>query len=360
MTGDRPLASVIVPVFKHHPYLEPAIESVLKLDYEPLEIVIRDDASPDDAYDVLKRLVSAYRGPHQVKLARNESNMSMGNYNRLMEDASAQYIIVAHDDDLQLPQRVSQIIDAFVTHGVSMVTSNMINIDADGEETGIQLERNGDRRVAVSDLARRGWMKTLDGAALSWNREIFNVFGPIDIDSTARTSDWILPFRAGLLDGIHYLDEPLLRKRVHLNSRRHIGRAREDRDVNHVELASENIAQISYMIQTLKYFSAKGCIEQSESAKLRSFLSENLEDYARMLATNRNRLHMKNLRMAWLDRDLGQMIDPERLGDLEHVIAEMRTSRSWRVTAPLRQFGDLLRSVRAGIRKLLSSSLPNA
>ena len=54
----------------------------------------------------------------------------MANYNVLMDKASADYVIVAHDDDIQYPDRVSRIMDTFLTQNVSMVTSNAICINA--------------------------------------------------------------------------------------------------------------------------------------------------------------------------------------------------------------------------------------
>lgn len=309
---DRPAASVIVPVYRNQPYLEPAIRSILALDYEPLEIVIRDDASPDDAYDVLRRLVDSYDGPHRVRLGRNQTNLSMGNYNLLMEEASARYIIVAHDDDVQRPERVSRIMDVYADRGVSMVTSNARDIRADGSEIGLANKQRGSCLVPLDRLARYGWQPTLHGPTLSWDRAVFDRFGPIDIDGTARTSDWILPFRAALLDGIWFLDEVLLDRRVHPDSRGHIGRAGADAQINQVEALSEAITQIAYMLRTLAQFAEEQPERAAELAHTRDLLLLKLEERAGKLGINRNRLHMRKLRATWIGHDAGAVTAGER------------------------------------------------
>lgn len=319
--SGRPLASVIVPVYRNQPYLEAAIKSILALDYEPLEIVIRDDASPDDAYEVLRRLVDAYDGPHRVVLGRNGTNLSMANFNKLMEEASARYVIAAHDDDVQRPDRVSRIMEVYAARGVSMVTSNALDIRADGGEIGLAHKERGSRPVSLDELARHGWQSTLHGPALSWDRAVFERFGPVDIDGTARTSDWILPFRAALLDGIHFLDEVLLDRRVHADSRGHIGRAGADKQVNQVEIASEAITQTAYMLRTLDAFREANPARADELARIREMLMRQLEELAGALGTNRNRLHMRKLRATWIGHEAGALT-PE-----EQALADQRNRR---------------------------------
>lgn len=299
---DLPPVSVIVPVHGNKPYLGPAIDSILALDYPDLEIVIQDDASPDDTFEVLKAIVAAYAGPHRVSLGRNDTNMSMATYNVLMDRAKSRYIVVAHDDDLQRPDRVRRLMEVYLTHRVSMVASSMTNIDVDGARLGISEKGFVAGRVAIEVMARQGRYYA-NGAALSWDREIFDVFGPLDIDGTARTSDWVPPFRAALLEGVYLLDDDLVYRRMHPDRRYLIGKVGETADARAVDAASESITQIAYRLKTLDEFEARLPNDKGfDIPALRSLLLESLRDRADQLALHRNRLHMANRRMTWIPR----------------------------------------------------------
>lgn len=334
MSANNPLVSVIVPVYRNQRFLKAGIESVLALDYEPLEILIRDDASPDDAYDAVKQIVKKYKGPHTVKLSRNKKNMSMGNYNRLMDDATADYIVVCHDDDIQEPDRVSRIMDVFLNRRVSMVTCNEILLDADSKKIRLANKEDSNCEVPATEIARYGWSTKTNGSALSWTREVYEKFGPIDIDFTTRISDWIFPFRASLLDGVYFLEDPLLYKHMHPDQRGAVGLSPADQNVNSAQYSSEDIGQIAYMLQALDHAEERKMLPKSKCTKLRGLLIEQMQEKAINLAKSRNRLHMRNQRMAWVSRDKGAMIDEEKLRDLEYLMTKkknysQRFRRAW-------------------------------
>lgn len=308
MIGDaRPLVSVVVPVFRHQRFLEPALRSILALDYHPLEIIIQDDASPDDAFDVIKRVADSYTGPHTVKVGRNEKNRSMGNFNVLMEKAEGDYIVAAHDDDIQLPDRVSRYVDAFLQHGVSMVTSNATRIDPDDNVIGVDCDEPGSRLVSAEYFTTAAWPQLAHGPTLSWHRDVFDIFGPIDVDGTARTSDFIIPYRASLLKGVYYLHAPSLLRRVHADSRGRIGRNTDDENVLAVEVASESITQCIYMLKTTEFARERNIIKEETSESLRNSIVERIIKRSAEIALNRNRLHMRKKRMTWIDHDMGSI-----------------------------------------------------
>lgn len=298
----RPLVTLILPVFRNQPYLEAAIRSVLAQDYSPLQIAISDDASPDDAFDAVTRLTEDYRGPHTIRLNRNPENLGMGNYNALMDMAEGKFIVVAHDDDISMPHRVSRLTEAWQQSRASMVTSNFWHMTADGTREELFQPEGHDQKISLRALASQGRSPLLVGSAIGWDREIFEAFGPIDPKRTYKTSDYVLPFRAALLKGIRYLHEPLLDCRRHEGQRGNIGRAQKGK-ASQAELLSERLAQLAYMDETLRQFQQKHPLRSLRTAGLRGRLLRAMGENAAKLGILRNQLMARGRMMRWVRRD---------------------------------------------------------
>jgi len=71
---DRPLISVIVPVYNGELYLSFAIRSILGQDYDPLEVIVVDDGSTDNSSNIarsFKEVRYVHQSNQGVAMARN-------------------------------------------------------------------------------------------------------------------------------------------------------------------------------------------------------------------------------------------------------------------------------------------------
>ena len=53
---EKPLVSVIMPVYNAEEYLEEAVDSVIASNYSPLELILVDDGSADRSYHLAQQL----------------------------------------------------------------------------------------------------------------------------------------------------------------------------------------------------------------------------------------------------------------------------------------------------------------
>lgn len=101
--------SITIPAFKGR-YLAEAIDSCLHQTYQNYEIVIVDDASPED----IKSIVAPYLSDSRVRFFRNEKNCGavnvVDNWNICLGHCTGEYVICMGDDDKLLPNCLSDYI----------------------------------------------------------------------------------------------------------------------------------------------------------------------------------------------------------------------------------------------------------
>lgn len=286
--------------YRQQAFVAQALRGALAQTWSPLEIIVCDDASPDQTYEIACAEARAYNGPHHLSLHRNDRNLGIGNFNRLMELASGELIVIAHGDDLSLPDRVARIVDAWRRTGASMVTSNALVIGEHDNPLGYALRPGSRPPNRLLDIATRGWNPSLWGAVLAWHRDVFDLFGPLDPDRSAVTSDWILPFRAASIHGICHVDAPLVRIRQHAGQkqRRYILDANDPLAEQESTHASE-LMQFLYMIETLAIVQSKNLQAPQIIGAVQTALVNAVLQKGFQWRTARNRLLSSGVRARW-------------------------------------------------------------
>ena len=98
MTPTSIKYSFVLPAYKSQ-FLKESIDSILAQSYKDFELIIVDDASPDD----IGGLVSLYDDA-RIRYYRNEENIGGTNlvaqWNHSIEYANGDWIILATDDDI--------------------------------------------------------------------------------------------------------------------------------------------------------------------------------------------------------------------------------------------------------------------
>lgn len=102
-----PKVSIIMGIYNCEKTLSAAIESIVSQTYANWELIMCDDGSKDNTYEVAKRYRAKY--PEKIILLRNETNMKLAfTLNCCLEVASGEYIARMDADDMSLPQRIEK------------------------------------------------------------------------------------------------------------------------------------------------------------------------------------------------------------------------------------------------------------
>lgn len=126
----RPLVTIGVPAYNSAAHIREALVSALAQRYEPLEIIVVDDASTDDTVDIVRSLDDP-----RLRVVINDTNLGLaGNHDRVIELARGEYVKILHADDLLAPDAIERQAAALADNpGVSLVTSKRVIIDDDGK-----------------------------------------------------------------------------------------------------------------------------------------------------------------------------------------------------------------------------------
>ena len=221
--GDHALITFALFAYKQEPFVREAIEGALAQTYEPLEIILSDDCSPDRTFEIMKEMAAAYRGPHHIVLNRNERNLGVGAHvNRVVSLAQGELIVAAAGDDVSLPDRTQCLYDAWVSEGKTATSlySDCENIDEHSVviESAIRGGRFcGSRREGVVDIVKyiqnRSLACIIPGCAHAWSRRAFLQEGPLNDD--VWFEDKTIGFRSLVAGSFVYVPRRLVRYRRH-------------------------------------------------------------------------------------------------------------------------------------------------
>ena len=202
------LISFIVFGFNQEELIETTIRAAFAQTYQPLEIILSDNCSDDETYQIMERLAKEYQGPHTIRLNQNSNNRGfIGHVNQAFELCNGVLIIYNPGDDVSIPERTSELYEAFRNERPLLVHSDVFKMTSNGMLTGHIFSQKGTlARLDLLGFARSSSLAI--GSSCAWNPELMTVFGQIHYENTF--DDLVFSYRARLLGRIAYVEKPLV------------------------------------------------------------------------------------------------------------------------------------------------------
>ncbi len=101
----NPEISVIIPAYNCEQYINKAIESVLKQTFNNFEIIVIDDGSQDNTYQI----ANSYKD-ERISIIRNQQNLGVSTARNFgIEEAKGNWIALLDADDWYSPQRLENL-----------------------------------------------------------------------------------------------------------------------------------------------------------------------------------------------------------------------------------------------------------
>lgn len=96
-----------MPAYRHAPYIEQAIRSVWAQTHDDVELIVIDDHSPDETFEIARAL--ADEAPIPMQVLRNEQNRGVTvTLNRALALATGRWIAFLASDDWYMPEKLSR------------------------------------------------------------------------------------------------------------------------------------------------------------------------------------------------------------------------------------------------------------
>ena len=133
--------SICIPVYNGQLYIRECIESVLSQEFKDFEILVMDNCSSDKTKEIILDIQD-----ERIKYLCNESNIgSIGNFNKCIQQANADYFLLLPHDDLLLPNALSSFNAILENHDVSFVYSSIRIIDEKGKKIRDNINHEEDK-----------------------------------------------------------------------------------------------------------------------------------------------------------------------------------------------------------------------
>lgn len=203
-----PEVSILIPTYNIESHISKTLDSVIQQTFDDWEMVILDDCSIDDTYEICRQY--AMKDP-RIRLFRNETNQGMmKNWNKGITMCGGLYWGKLDHDDIWSKNMLQDCVNILRDNeSVGLVVTNYSIIDESGNLIKRNLKPDQEGEINCKELIEIGGVSgmfrdnlLMQGIGLM-RREIFDKIGKFRMFDPADTEMW---FRVGCHYRIHYIN----------------------------------------------------------------------------------------------------------------------------------------------------------
>lgn len=145
---NKPLVSVLIPLYNHESFVEFAIESVMEQTYNNIELIVINDGSTDNSDEVVQKLLVKY----SFQYFKQENKGLIFTIEKLRTLAKGKYISLLASDDAFVNNKIEILVNYLENNPqYSMVYSNMSFMDINNNIIG-NIKDGGKEGFIFEDL----------------------------------------------------------------------------------------------------------------------------------------------------------------------------------------------------------------
>ena len=218
---EKPKVDILMATYNGERYIEEQIESLQKQSYSNWSLLVSDDGSSDNTIEAVARIA---QNDHRIKIVSANSGFhsSTGNFLFLLKHSSAPYAMFCDQDDIWLPNKIEESINAMRKAEKASGEQTPIAIFADSKIVNKNLETicesftstlNFDPKTV--SIAQLMVSNVAQGATLLLNRSLSALVNSTEIPPSFEHHDHWVAAIAKATGTLVYIDNQLLLYRQH-------------------------------------------------------------------------------------------------------------------------------------------------
>lgn len=150
--GDKPVISVLVPVYNREKYIVECVGSILNQTFDGFEVVIVDNKSTDGTWALCQELASR---DSRVRVFQNDTNIGpVRNWIRCVQEAKGEYSKIVFSDDLLVGDCLWKMYSVCNDPDVGFVFSSA-KIGPTPETANVAYQNDADALIAFDEYVAR-------------------------------------------------------------------------------------------------------------------------------------------------------------------------------------------------------------
>ena len=200
--------SVVMCTYNGEKFLEEQIDSIVNQTYPVYELIIQDDNSIDNTWDILKTYEEKYSF---IKVFRNEKAKGINkNFISAIQRAKGEYIAVSDQDDIWDSHKIE--------HQINSIENKMLSSGFSRPFSDKGIKIHFDRRIPNYDLERVVYLSSLAGHTMLFRKDFMDVVPDVDKWASFLLYDHLFQIIAAAYDSISFCDEILVYQRRHISA----------------------------------------------------------------------------------------------------------------------------------------------
>ena len=201
--------SVAMISYQGAKYIEEQLDSILMQLGAEDEVVISDDGSTDGTREILAQYT---RKDSRVRMIDGPKAGVKKNVENALRACDGEYIFLADQDDIWMPEKVERVMDTFEKSGVGLVVHDALVTDGNCQK--VILDSFYSLKGSGAGVLKNIWRNTYIGCCMAFKRDLLEQVLPIP-NYIEMHDQWIGIINDQLKRGTTFIPEKLIKYRRH-------------------------------------------------------------------------------------------------------------------------------------------------